>query len=144
MAEASAGIQESNLNPTITKPEKMSILDRIKSLGKRMHLGGAKKPEVEKPSINNQIEAEKAKIQASRDLLSQISMDPTRADSNISNAEKASIVTAEKNITDLQIKNGTPMRGTPTYERPWTKPNEVTTIPLAGNETIPVQEQEAA
>lgn len=95
---------------------------------------------------DQKIAAEKAKIQASQDILGQIQMDPRREDIKIGDAEKTNIATANRNITDIQInEQGSPMRGTNTYERPWAeKEAQSTAVPVAPNEQQPPAEEPAA
>ena len=134
-----------------TKPEKVGIMDHIKSLGHRLHLGNTNKPVAEAPSLKDQITAEGAKIQASKDIISQIKMDPTKADAPIRASAETDKLAAEnrirqlqRQITDDQIKGGSPQLGTSEYSRPWAQPQIETTeaTPSAAPEppitTIPV------
>jgi len=108
-----------------TNPGKLSSL--VTAIRRRF---GGENTKNKPATPEEQIAAERAKIQASTDKLSQIGMDPIRADAAISDAEKAKIDIARENIAKIQIKQGSPMLGAKEYAKPWAEPQGVTTIPV--------------
>ena len=151
MDETGAELPQAN-NELVQKPEG-NVVSRIvsnlrRALSKAPQNATSTTPQELTP--DQKIATEKAQIQASQDILGQIQMDPRREDIKIGDAERANIAAANRRITDIQIdEQGSPMRGTNTYERPWAeKEAQPTAIPVAPSEkppvSIPVEEPAAA